>query len=129
MSPIRILLVDDDPLFRDGLQTILSMQPDLEIVGEAANGLTVLQFAINLLPDVVLMDVHLPLMDGLTATRRLKSIHPSCHVIVLTTFDAPGLEEKAVQAGAEGLLLKDVSAEALIKLIRQGYYDRSHSRI
>ena len=129
MSPIRILLVDDDLLFRDGLQTILSMQPDLEVVDEAANGPTALQLATMLLPDVVLMDVHLPLMDGLTATRRLKSICSSCRVIVLTTFDAPGLEEKAVQAGAEGLLLKDVSVEALIKLIRQGYYDRSHSRI
>jgi DNA-binding NarL/FixJ family response regulator len=119
MSPIRILLVDDDELFRDGLQTILSIQPDFEIVGEADNGQTALQLATTLLPDVVLMDVQMPLMDGLTATHRLKANYPCCRIIVLTTFDANGLEQDAAQAGAECVLLKDISADKLIQAIRR----------
>jgi len=119
MSPIRILLVDDDELFRDGLQTILSMQPDFEIVGEADNGQTALQLAAILRPDVVLMDVQMPQMDGLTATRRLKTGYPRCRVIVLTTFDTNNLEQDAARAGAECVLLKDISADDLIQAIRR----------
>lgn len=118
MSPIRILLVDDDQLFRDGLQTILSVQPDFEIVGEAGNGQIALQLAATLLPDVVLMDVQMPLMDGLTATRFLKPTCPQCRVIVLTTFADNGLKQDAARAGAEHVLLKDVSADDLLKVIR-----------
>lgn len=119
MSPIHILLVDDDELFRDGLQTILSLQPDLEIVGEAGNGQTALQLAATLSPDVVLMDVQMSLMDGLTATRRLKDSYPGCRVIVLTTFADNDLEQDVLRAGAERVLLKDISAADLIQAIRR----------
>ena len=127
MAPIRILLVDNDPLFRDGLQTILSVQPEITVVGEATNGQEALQLAGALWPDVVLMDVQMPRLDGIAATRQLKAICPQCQVILLTTFPSPALEREAARAGALCLLPKDISASELVNAIRNGHSNPGHS--
>lgn len=115
---IRILLVDDQVLFREGLRTLLELQPDFEVVGEAAQGEEALRMAVNLNPSVVLMDLRMPVMDGVTATRRLKDSLPQCKVIVLTTFDDDEDVFEGLRAGAVGYLLKDVSSEKLYEAIR-----------
>ena len=99
MSVIRILLVDDQALFREGLRTLLSIHPDLEVVGEAANGEEALRLAGDLHPDVVLMDLRMPVLDGVTATRRLSAARPGCRVIVLTTFDDDEYVFEGLRAG------------------------------
>ena len=86
-SPVRVLIADDQLLFREGLHTLLSVQPDLHVVGEARNGEEALRLAAVLKPDVILMDLRMPLLNGIAATRRLKTSQPECKVIVLTTFD------------------------------------------
>ena len=115
---IRVLLVDDQALFREGLRTLLSIYPDLDIVGEAANGEEALQQVQSLHPDVVLMDLRMPVLDGVTATRRLKELRPSSRVIILTTFDDDEYVFDGLRAGAVGYLLKDVSSEILVEAIR-----------
>jgi len=87
MNPIKILLVDDQSLFREGLRTLLSVQPEFDVVGEASNGEEALRLVAQLRPNIVLMDLRMPVMDGVTATRRLRELFPECKVIVLTTFD------------------------------------------
>jgi DNA-binding NarL/FixJ family response regulator len=114
----RILLVDDQSLFREGLRTLLSVQPDFEVVAEASNGEEALRMAAQHQPDVVLMDLRMPVLDGVTATRRLHSQLPDCHVIVLTTFDDDENVFEGLRAGAVGYLLKDVSSEKLYEAIR-----------
>ena len=115
---IRILIVDDQALFREGLRTLLSVQPDFEIVGEAGNGEEGLKMAVQTRPDVVLMDLRMPLMDGVKTTERIKSSLPACRVIVLTTFDDDELVFDGLRAGAIGYLLKDVSSNKLFDAIR-----------
>jgi DNA-binding NarL/FixJ family response regulator len=115
---IRVLLVDDQALFREGLRTLLSIYPELDIVGEAANGLEALQQVESLRPDVVLMDLRMPILDGVTATRQLKEVRPSSRVIILTTFDDDEHVFDGLRAGAVGYLLKDVSSEKLVEAIR-----------
>jgi DNA-binding NarL/FixJ family response regulator len=115
---IRLLLVDDQALFREGLRTLLSIYPDLDIVGEAANGQEALQQVQDLQPDVVLMDLRMPVLDGVTATRKLKELRPSSRVIILTTFDDDEHVFDGLRAGAVGYLLKDVSSEKLVEAIR-----------
>jgi DNA-binding NarL/FixJ family response regulator len=115
---IRILLVDDQALFREGLRTLLSIQPNLEIVGEAKNGQQGLDTALDLKPDVVLMDLRMPVLDGVAATRRIREKLPECQVIVLTTFDDDEYVFEALRAGAAGYLLKDVSSDKLIEAIQ-----------
>ncbi len=117
-SPIRVLLVDDQALFREGLRTLLGMQPELVVVGEAANGQEALQLAARLDPQVVLMDLRMPVLDGVTATRRLHEAQPDCRVIVLTTFDDDEYVFEGLRAGAVGYLLKDVPSEKLAEAIR-----------
>lgn len=118
MKSIRVLIVDDQALFREGVRTILSIQDDIEVVGEASNGEEALRLAVQHQPDVVLMDLRMPIMDGVTATKRLKSTLPDCKVIVLTTFDDEESVFDGLRGGAVGYLLKDVNSEKLYEAIR-----------
>ena len=115
---IRLLLVDDQALFREGLHTLLSLHEDLQVVGEAGNGLEALAAADALRPDVVLMDLRMPILDGVATTRRLLAAHPATRVIVVTTFDDDELVFDGLRAGAVGYLLKDVSSDKLVEAIR-----------
>jgi DNA-binding NarL/FixJ family response regulator len=105
-------------MFREGLRTLLSVQPDFQVVGEAENGEQALEKAASLKPEVVLMDLRMPIMDGVTATRRLNTMYPSCRVIVLTTFDDDENVFEGLRAGALGYLLKDAPSEKLFEAIR-----------
>ncbi len=125
MTPIRVLIVDDQALFREGLHTLLSVQPAFEVVGEASNGEEALQQALSLRPDVVLMDLRMPVMDGVTATRRLHTLFPDCHVIVLTTFDDDDSVFDGLRAGAVGYLLKDVASAKLYEAIQAAWRGES----
>ena len=118
MTRIRILLVDDQALFREGLRTLLSVHADLEVVGEAGNGEEALRLAAATHPNVVLMDVQMPVLDGVAATRRLRTAQPECHVIMLTTFDDDENVFEGLRAGAVGYLLKDAPSEKLVEAIR-----------
>lgn len=115
---IRVLLVDDQALFREGLGTLLSLHADIEIVGEAGNGQEAIDAVAALQPDVVLMDLRMPVLDGVAATRRLKEQGMAARVIVLTTFDDDETVFDGLRAGAVGYLLKDVSSDKLIEAIR-----------
>ena len=115
---IRVLVVDDQALVRGGFRLILDSQPDLEVVGEAADGREALAMARELRPDVVLMDVRMPGMDGLEATRRLLSGGEAPRVLMLTTFDLDEYVYDALRAGASGFLLKDVRPELLAEAVR-----------
>lgn len=118
MNAIRLLLVDDQRLFREGLRSVLSVRADFEIVGEAGDGLEAVARAEELKPDVVLMDLRMPRLGGVEATRRLRAVLPASQVIVLTTFDDDEDVFDALRAGAAGYLLKDVSPERLVDAIR-----------
>src|SRR3982074_3163748 len=118
MKPIKILFVDDQPLFREGLRTLLSVHRDCEVVGEAGNGEEALRLARSLLPSVVLMDLQMPVLDGVAATRRLHEELPNIRVIVLTTFDDDEMVFDGLRAGAVGYLLKDAPSEKLAEAIR-----------
>lgn len=126
MNMIRILLVDDQSLFREGLRTLLSVQPNFEVVGEAANGKEGIRLAVQLQPQVVLMDVRMPVLDGVAATARIKEVLPDCKVIILTTFDDDEAIFDGLKAGAVGYLLKDVSSvklnEAILAAARGDYF-------
>ena len=115
---IRVLLVDDQALFREGLETLLSVHKDIEVVGQACNGQEAVEVAAKVQPDVVLMDVRMPVLNGVRATRRLKKALPQCRVIVLTTFDDDEYIFDALRAGAVGYLLKDVASARLVEAIR-----------
>lgn len=117
-NSIRILLVDDQALFREALRTLLTVQSEFEVVGEANNGEEAVRLAVKLNPSVVLMDLRMPVLDGVAATRRLHELLPQCRVIALTTFDDDELVFEGLRAGAVGYLLKDVSAEKLFEAIR-----------
>jgi DNA-binding NarL/FixJ family response regulator len=116
-APVRVLLVDDQALFREALATLLDVRADIEVVGEAADGDEALRRAAALSPDVVLMDLRMPVLDGVAATRRLRVERPEVRVIALTTFDDDEEVFAALRAGAVGYLLKDVSSERLVEAI------------
>lgn len=116
---IRVLLADDQRLMRDGLRTLLELEDDLEVVGEAENGRVAVDLAGELRPDVILMDVRMPEMDGVEATRQLTARRPECRVIILTTFDDDSIIFEGLRAGALGYLLKDVSGEELAAAVRE----------
>jgi DNA-binding NarL/FixJ family response regulator len=115
---IKILLADDQALFREALRTLISLQTDFEVVGEAANGAEACAMAQSLSPAVVLMDLQMPVVDGVTATRRLHAEQPQCRVIALTTFDDDEYVFECLRAGAVGYLLKDAPSESLFAAIR-----------
>jgi DNA-binding NarL/FixJ family response regulator len=115
---VRVLLADDQHLVRTGLRMILSAEADLEVVGEAADGEEAIARCEELSPDVVLMDVRMPVMDGVEATRRLQGLANPAKVIVLTTFDLDEVVFEALRAGAVGFLLKDASEARLLAAIR-----------
>jgi DNA-binding NarL/FixJ family response regulator len=117
VTPVRVLLVDDQSLFREALATLLSVRDEVEVVGEAANGAEAVECAARLRPDVVLMDLRMPELDGIAATRRLRARQPDVRVIALTTFDTDEEVFAALRAGAVGYLLKDVSSARLVEAV------------
>lgn len=122
---IRLLLVDDQSLFREGLRTLLSLQVDFEVIGEAGNGDEAVRLAVQLAPDVVLMDMHMPVLDGVAATRKLRETAPAIRVIALTTFDDDEYVFEALRAGALGYLLKDTPSDKLFEAIRAAHRGES----
>ena len=114
----RVMLVDDQQLVRTGFKLILDLEPDLEVVGEAADGAACLRAVGELAPDVVLMDVRMPTMDGVEATRRLVGGGNPARVLILTTFDLDEYVYAAMRAGASGFLLKDVGRDELVHAVR-----------
>jgi DNA-binding NarL/FixJ family response regulator len=112
-----VLVVDDQALFREALATLLGARPEVEVVGEAGNGHQALERAAALQPDVVLMDLHMPVLDGIAATRRLTVEQPGVRVLALTTFDDDEDVFAALRAGALGYLLKDVSSDRLVEAL------------
>ncbi|MEO1510264.1 MAG: response regulator transcription factor [Cyanobacteria bacterium J06633_23] len=121
---IRLLLVDDQELIRRGLTALLTTDPNLEVVGEAENGQEAVTLVAQLNPDVVLMDVRMPIVDGVSGTRKICQQFPTTKVLMLTTFDDQEYVTQALQAGASGYLLKDTPFEELtqaISLVHKGY--------
>jgi DNA-binding NarL/FixJ family response regulator len=116
---IKILIVDDQRLMRDGLRTLFELEEGLQVVGEAEDGLSALVQYETLLPDVVLMDIRMPNMDGVEATRRLAARWPDVKVMILTTFDDDAYVFEGLRAGALGYLLKDVSGQELAEAVRK----------
>lgn len=123
---IKILLVDDQSIVREGLRSLLQAKPDLEVVGEAENGQLAVEIALTLRPDVVLMDVRMPVMDGVAATRILHEQAPEIKVLVLTTFDDDEYVSQAMHSGAKGYLLKDTPSEELAQAIRSIHKGYTH---
>jgi NarL family two-component system response regulator LiaR len=123
--PIRVLIVDDHGMVRRGLATILKVNADLELVGEASNGQEALELCMEVQPDVVLMDLMMPQMGGAEATRLIRQNCPEMQIIALTSFQESELVRDALQAGAVGYLLKNVSADDLAAAIRGAHAGRS----
>ena len=122
---VTVLIVDDQRLIREGISSLLDIQDGVSVVGTAVNGQEAITKAAALQPDVVLMDVRMPVLDGIAATAQLKQTQPSCEVLMLTTFDDDEYIIKSLQAGASGYLLKDIPASDLaqaIKLVHAGIY-------
>ncbi len=117
-NPIRVLLADDQSLIREGLRLVLELQPDIRVVGEASNGQEVLDVLARTPADVVLMDVQMPFMDGIEATRAMRNAYPQAKVIILTTFEKDKYIFEGIRAGAIGYLLKDTTSEKLAQAIR-----------
>jgi DNA-binding NarL/FixJ family response regulator len=118
MEPIRVLLVDDQQIVRQGLATILRYAPGIEVVGEAGDGEEAITLVAARRPDVVLMDLKMPRLGGIPATRRICQTQPETHVIILTTYNADDLVFEGIKAGAKGYLLKDTTSERLVEAIR-----------
>ncbi len=117
-DPIRVLIADDHLIVREGLRLILETAEDMTLVGEAADGAEAVRLASQLQPDVVLMDLRMPGMDGLTAIERLRDTHPHIAVVILTTYNEDDLMVRGLKAGARGYLLKDTDRETLFRAIR-----------
>ena len=119
MKPIRVLLVDDHPVVRAGIEGILSSQTDIEVVGEASDGIEAICLNQTLQPDVILMDLQMPKMDGVTAIKAITEQANPPHILVLTTYDTDADIVRAIQAGATGYLLKDTPREDFFAAVRQ----------
>ena len=118
MDPIKILIVDDHAVVRDGLSSMLGREDDMTVVGEGSNGLDAVEQTARLKPDVILMDLRMPELDGVGAMKRIAESDPDAKVLVLTTFDTDEYIFQAIEAGAKGFLLKDASREELFKAVR-----------
>jgi DNA-binding NarL/FixJ family response regulator len=118
MAAIRVMIVDDHTVVRDGIAALLDRQDDIEVIGRAADGQEAVDRAPSIQPDLVLMDLRMPRMDGVEAMRRLRETMPELQFIVLTTFDTDEYIFEAIEAGARGFLLKDASREELFRAIR-----------
>jgi NarL family two-component system response regulator YdfI len=118
MNPIRVMITDDHLIVREGLRLILETAEGIEIVGEASDGAECLRLVPELKPDVILMDLQMPRMDGITAIGHLRSQHPDIAIVILTTFNEDDLMLRGLQAGARGYLLKDTSRENLLDTIQ-----------
>lgn len=116
---IQVLLVDDQRLMRDGMRTLLSLEPDLTVVGEAGDGQEAVATALSLQPDVILMDIRMPVMNGVEATRAIRQALPQTRVLILTTFDDDEMVMDALLEGASGYLTKDLPAEEIAAAIRK----------
>jgi DNA-binding NarL/FixJ family response regulator len=114
---VRVLIADDQTLFRSGLARLLETDPRVDVVGEAVDGADAVQRAATLKPDVILMDLKMPNLDGIEATRRIVSEHPEIKILVLTTFDADSYIMQALRAGASGYVLKDAQPAAIVSSI------------
>jgi len=130
---IRVLLADDQPLVRAGLSGVLGGEPDLELVGAAADGQEAVDLALELRPDVACLDIRMPVLDGIEAARALTALDPSIPVLILTTFDLDDYVFGALEAGAAGFLLKDADPEVIVDAVRrvaagQGTLDQSLTR-
>ena len=127
---VRVMVVDDQQLMRDGISSLLSIQDGIELVGTASDGQEGVEKALTLLPDVVLMDVRMPVMNGIVATQQIRQQLPSCQVLMLTTFDDEEDIVNALTVGASGYLLKDIPAEDLaqaVRLAHKGIYQLESS--
>lgn len=118
-GPIRILVVDDHPVVRKGIKTLLAEEENMEVVGEAVNGLDAVQKAVALKPDVILMDLVMPEMNGIEAIQQITSKQPEARILVMTSFAADDKVFPSIKAGALGYLLKDSDPEDLIRMIQQ----------
>jgi DNA-binding NarL/FixJ family response regulator len=118
-ASLRVLVVDDQQIVREGLATILDLLEEVTVVGTAANGKEALELVARHRPDVVLMDLHMPILDGVGATRRIVAEHPSCAVLILTTFGADDDAIEALHAGARGVLTKDAGREDIARALHQ----------
>lgn len=116
---IRILLAEDQGMVRGALATLLGLEPDIEVVGQVASGARVVAEALRVEPDVALLDIEMPDMDGLTAAEELRAARPQCRVLILTTFGRPGYLRRAMDAGVSGFLVKDGPVEELAHAIRR----------
>jgi NarL family two-component system response regulator LiaR len=123
-GPIKVIIVDDHPMVRQGLRTFFSTCADIEVIAEAANGMEAVQKCLQYPPDVVLMDMMMPGMDGVTATAKVLEACPSARVIVLTSFVDPDAVKRVLEAGAISYLLKDASPDKLVEAIRQAVQGR-----
>lgn len=115
---IRVIIADDEPLARDGLRSVLGTQPDIEVISEAADGRSAVAEAVRFAPDVAVLDIRMPVMDGLAATEAILQRCPETRVLILTTFDLDENVYRALRAGAGGFLLKDATREQLIEAVR-----------
>jgi DNA-binding NarL/FixJ family response regulator len=115
---IRVVVADDQGMVRSGFSTLLNAQPDIEVIGEAVNGQDAIARAAELRPDVILMDVRMPVLDGLQATRQIAATDDPPRILILTTFDLDDYVYEALRAGASGFLLKDASAGELAEAVR-----------
>ncbi len=118
MGPVRVLIVDDHEVVREGLRAILEDEEGIEVVGEAGDGAEALSIARQVTPDLVLMDINMPRMDGVEATRRMKSLFPATSVVVITVFDDEAHVIDAIRAGAAGYILKDCSRDLVVHTVK-----------
>lgn len=125
MKIIRVILADDHTVFRQGLKSLLSLEDDIKIISEAANGKEAIDFVNQLHPDIVIMDINMPILNGLEATKKIKADHPKTKIIILTSQGDDKSVFSLIEAGAEGYLLKDVAAENLVSAIRDVHDGKS----